>query len=310
MTFTETVITTYVDPDISAAMVVYERLQPLQDALGLANLTVLEMQLFAMVASHTGLDPFTRQIYAIKRGGKVTHQTGIDGYRSTAERTGQYRGTDEATYEPCACGDSGSPPEHPILARVVVYRAYPDGIRPQVGVARWHELKPKHVKNQSGYGYGDDMWWEMPYNQLAKCAEANGLRKAFPRVLGGVYISEEMDQAGAGDNAALIAAASQPTVAERVHARRGAIEQTPIEGEVVEPAEAIDTPPQTPQDAPAVTEPDDASVAESVSGGCQWGLEARDGSALGCELAEMHEGQHSWSDRATREGGRVLRPQE
>lgn len=215
-----------IDPDISAALTVYQRLQPLQDALGLSNLTVPEMQLFAMVAHHTGLDPFTKQIYAIKRGGKVMHQTGIDGYRATAERTREYRGSDAPEFEPCDCGDAGSPAVHPRIARVTVYRAYPDGIRPQVGEARWHELKPEHTKNKSGYGYGDDMWWQMPENQLAKCAEANGLRKAFPRVLGGVYINEEMEQAGPAENAPLVAAAAQPTARERIAARRQAIETT------------------------------------------------------------------------------------
>lgn len=213
-----------IDPDISAALTVYQRLQPLQDALGLASLTVPELQLFAMVAHHTGLDPFTKQIYAIKRSGKVMHQTGIDGYRATAERTREYRGSDAPAFEPCECGDAGSPPVHPRIARVTVYRAYPDGIRPQVGEARWHELKPEHAKNKSGYGYSDDMWWQMPENQLAKCAEANGLRKAFPRVLGGVYISEEMDQAGPPENAKLVEAATQPTARERIAARRQVIE--------------------------------------------------------------------------------------
>jgi phage recombination protein Bet len=194
---TETALqTSFTDPDVAAAMQVYERLQPLQDVLGLKDLTVPEMQLFAMVAQHTGLDPFTRQIYAIKRGGKVTHQTGIDGYRSSAERTMQYAGSDEATFEECACGDEGSPADHPKIARVVVRRILANGhVIEQTGVARWHELKPEHKKPQNAYDFLDAMWWRMPFNQLAKCAEANGLRKAFPRVLGDVYIAEEMEQA-------------------------------------------------------------------------------------------------------------------
>jgi phage recombination protein Bet len=216
--------TSVVDPEISAAITIYNRLQPLQDALGLKDLTEPEMQLFAMVAHHTGLDPFTRQIYAIKRGGKVTHQTGIDGYRSTAERTRQYRGSDPATFEMCACGEAGSPQEHPAIARVMVYRAHPEGVTGRLGEARWHELKPKHVKPQGAYGFLDDMWWQMPMNQLAKCAEANGLRKQFPRVLGSVYITEEMEQAGPPDNGPLVAAASQPTAVDRIAARRAAIE--------------------------------------------------------------------------------------
>jgi phage recombination protein Bet len=218
---TETALQTFVDPDVAAAMQVYERLSPLQDALGLKDLTVAEMQLFAMVAHHTGLDPFTRQIYAIKRGGKVTHQTGIDGYRSSAERTMQYAGSDEATFEECTCGDEGSPADHPKIARVVVRRILANGhVIEQTGVARWHELKPEHKKPQNAYDFLDAMWWRMPFNQLAKCAEANGLRKAFPRVLGDVYIAEEMEQARVIDAEP---AAPRPTLAERAATRAAEI---------------------------------------------------------------------------------------
>jgi len=224
---TETaLITTDLAPD---AMVVYERLTPLKDALGLDKLTVPEMQLFAMVAAHTGLDPFTRQIYAIKRGGKVTHQTGIDGYRSSAERTREYRGSGPAEFEACDCGDEGSPKTHPRVARVEVFRAYPEGIRSQVGDARWHELKPEHRKPQGAYDFLDSMWWQMPFNQLAKCAEANGLRKAFPRVLGNVYIAEEMEQARVVD--------AEPPAPRLTLAERAAMKATAIAGQTETTAE-------------------------------------------------------------------------
>ena len=184
-----------VDPDVRKAMGLFSKMQPMKDALGCKDLTDSEFQLFAMVCNHTGMDPFTKQIYAVKRGGRVTHQTGIDGYRSTAENTHQYRGSDEATFEACGCGEDDSPPDHPLLARVVVHRATPEGtIVDQIGVARWHELKPAHTRKNDTSGYEDAMWWRMPFNQISKCAEANGLRKLFPRILGGTYIAEEMQQ--------------------------------------------------------------------------------------------------------------------
>ena len=266
----DTRVASYVDPQISGAMAVFDRLAPLKDALGIRDLTDSEMQLFAMVAYQTGLDPFTKQIYAIKRGGKVTHQTGIDGYRTVAEsKTGQYAGSDEATYEACDCGEADSPKEHPSVARVVVHRVLPSGhVVDQVGIARWHELKPAHTKGN--YGYTDDMWWRMPYNQLAKCAEANGLRKAFPRVLGGVYIEEEMQQAGPAENPALMAAAAQPTARERLAARREAIEAT--EPQIIDQA-----PPE--------------AVSEAVA---KCGNQAVDGIAAGetCIRLADHPGAH------------------
>lgn len=221
MTFTDrALVAGGVDPEISAAIAIADRLTPLKDALGIGNLSVQEIQLFAMVAHHTGLDPFTKQIYAVKRDGKVNHQTGIDGYRSVAESKGggQYAGSDEATYEECDCGTE--PKGHPKIARVVVHRILANGhIVDQVGIARWHEL---YTGNAEQF-----MWKKMPFNQLAKCAEANGLRKAFPRILGGVYIEEEMQQADTTETPASVL----PTAAERIAARRAALE--PAVGESI-----------------------------------------------------------------------------
>jgi phage recombination protein Bet len=276
---------TGIDPDVSASLAIYERIKPLKDALGIGNLTDGEMQVFALVARYTGLDPFTKQIYAIKRGGKVTHQTGIDGYRSTAERTGQYAGSDEAEFEPCECGSDDSPPVHPKLARVVVHRILPSGhVVNQLGKARWHELKPKHTKGD--YGYQDDMWWKMPENQLAKCAEADGLRKAFPRVLGGVYITDEMQGADTieGEAREVTDKPAPVTVADRIAARRaereGTTETTDATSETASPTDAADgasvsepaaAPPAPTSPAPteaAAERPDEADAAgeESMSG--------------------------------------------
>lgn len=260
--------TSAVDPEIAASMQIYDRLEPLKNALGIQDLNQGEMQLFAMVAHRTGLDPFTRQIYAIKRDGRVTHQTGIDGYRSVAERTTQYAGSEEPTYEPCPCGEK--PADHPALARVVVHRIMPGGhVIDQVGVARWHELKP--APGQSGKG--DAMWQKMPFNQLSKCAEANALRKAFPRVLEGVYVTEEMEQAGPAQNGELAAAAARPTAADRLAERRQAVEAQQAEPVVIEgtatvlddlPGQDADDPGPAAQERPR-TEPDAPRAASPSS---------------------------------------------
>lgn len=270
------------DPEITAAIQIYDRLDPLRNALGLADLTAPEMQLFAMVAHRTGLDPFTKQIYAIKRDGKVSHQTGIDGYRSVAERTGQYLGSDEATYEECPCEEK--PKGHPAVARVVVHRAHPSGhVVDQVGVARWHELKPPAGNS----GRGDSMWVKMPFNQLSKCAEANGLRKAFPRVLGDVYIAEEMEQAGPPQDPGLAAAAAQPTASERLAARRAAIEQpaaTVIEPAPEQPADWTGAPAEEPVEGELVNLVEllrDTASASSLEGAATEPQKAKLGELIG-----------------------------
>jgi phage recombination protein Bet len=307
---------TGIDPDVSASLQIYERIKPLKDALGIGNLTDGEMQVFALVARYTGLDPFTKQIYAIKRGNKVTHQTGIDGYRSTAERTGQYAGSEEAEFEPCECGSDDSPPVHPKTARVVVNRILSNGhVVKQVGKARWHELKPKHTKGD--WGFQDDMWWKMPENQLAKCAEADGLRKAFPRVLGGVYITDEMQGADTieGEAREVSEKPAPVTVADRIAARRAAaeapaivIEPTPQEAASepsVETEEAEAAPMSEATEAPA-GEAESPGKASPVANRC--GSESPYGDGETCGLLPGHKGLHrqldvagvvvgSWPDR-------------
>lgn len=301
-----------IDPDVSASLAIYERIKPLKDALGIGNLTDGEMQVFALVARYTGLDPFTKQIYAIKRGGKVTHQTGIDGYRSTAERTHEYAGSDEATYEDCGCGSDDSPPDHPRLARVTVRRILANGhVVEQVGVARWHELKPAHAKSQNGYGHQDDMWWKQPYNQLAKCAEANGLRKAFPRVLGGVYITEEMQGAETieGEAREVPDRPAPVTVADRIAARRAEREQSPAIVVDPTPQEAASEPPLEEEVADggsvsgSPSAPSSATVAaaddsRSSAAAALCGSASPYGDDGACGLPSGHKGLHRLLDVA------------
>ena len=51
-----------------------------------------ELKLFYAVCERTRLDPFARQIYAVKRGYKWTFQTSVDGFRLIAERSKHYQG--------------------------------------------------------------------------------------------------------------------------------------------------------------------------------------------------------------------------
>jgi phage recombination protein Bet len=187
------------------------------------DLTDEELRLFAMVATRSGLDPFAKQVYAVKRQGRVTFQTGIDGYRSIAARTGLYDGQDEAEYGPvCTCGDN-RPAGHPESATVRVYRK---GVgRPIAATAFWHEYKPEPGQS----GRGDAMWVRMPRVMLAKVAEALALRKAFPYdpenrigIGADLYTADEMAQA---DRPIPVAVVLTPR--ERLAARRA--ELHPVE---------------------------------------------------------------------------------
>lgn len=170
-----------------------DRLLVVRDTLA-PDLTPQELQLFAMVSVRSGLDPFAKQIYAVKRKGRMTIQTGIDGYRSIAARTGEYDGQDEPVYGPdCPCGKG---PRHPESSTVRVYRKGMS--RAVAATAFWHEYVPDAGQS----GQGDVMWRKMPHVMIAKVAEALALRKAFPwdpnRGIGigsDVYTTEEMAQA-------------------------------------------------------------------------------------------------------------------
>ncbi len=150
-----------------------------------------ELKLFMVVANKTGLDPFTKQIHFVKR--KVwnkqtngydevgTHQVGIDGFRTIAERTGSYAGNDDPTFDN---------EKMPKKATVTVYKIV-QGVRcPFTATARWEQYYPGE---KQGF-----MWNKMPHLMLGKCAEALALRKAFPNDLSGLYTHEEMQQADKG----------------------------------------------------------------------------------------------------------------
>lgn len=152
--------------------------------------TDTEMALFLTICKNKNLDPFSNQIYFIKRRSwndykkaydeKVTIQTGIDGYRSIAERTGNYAGSDDPIFE---FGTDGKP----TFAKVTVYKMVQGQRVGFTASARWKEYVPNEKMAF--------MWNKMPTLMLGKVAEALALRKAFPNDLSGIYTKEEMDQA-------------------------------------------------------------------------------------------------------------------
>lgn len=148
-----------------------------------------ELALFLDVAHKKGLDPLSREIYAVfrfdRQSGreKMSIQVGIDGYRILADATGTYCGNDDPIYD-------GTDADHPLWARVTIWRMVLDQRVAFTATARWAE----YVQTKKG-GSPTRMWEKMPYLMLAKCAESLAFRKAFPAALSGLLTNEEMGQA-------------------------------------------------------------------------------------------------------------------
>jgi len=184
--------------------------------IGVGSASNGDLAVFMHVCQRTGLDPFARQIHMIEREGKQTIQTGIDGYRLIARRSVDRSGETLAFGAVEWCGadkvwtDVWIDSEPPVAARVTVYRngdAYP-------GIALYAE----YVQRKRD-GAVTRMWTQRAAGQLAKCAEALALRKAFPQDLSGIYVDEELQHVGnpvrgevvqRGLGAALAAQASDP----------------------------------------------------------------------------------------------------
>jgi phage recombination protein Bet len=133
-----------------------------------------ELELYLFKCRSAGVNPLDRKIYPIKYGGRLTFVSSIDYMRSKAAVSGKFDGIDDVEYE----GDEDA--EHPDEAIVRVYRK--DVSRPFVGRARWTE-----------YNGGNSQWKTKPYLMLAKCAEAQALRRAFPDELDDLYDRSELD---------------------------------------------------------------------------------------------------------------------
>lgn len=177
-----------------------------------------ELDLFIEQCRRTGLDPFARQIYAVRRkqwnAQSRTYeeaqviQLSIDGFRLIADRTQQYAGQ----VGPWWCGGDAEWREvwleeaPPSAAKIGVLRH--DFAQPLYAIA----LYKSYVQTNS---HGDPVsrWKDDPAGMLAKCAESLALRRAFPQNLSGLYTADEM---GKVNSLAAAAAGAAETETESI----------------------------------------------------------------------------------------------
>jgi phage recombination protein Bet len=134
------------------------------------GLTDPEFLLFAEMCRATGLNPATKEIWAIKAGGRLQLMTGINGFLRIANSHPQFDGMEvELEWE-----EKGL-----VAATAKVYRK--DRRFPSIATAYMAE-----------YGKQTPIWKTMPSIMLSKCAKSLAIREAFINELGGLYTAEEM----------------------------------------------------------------------------------------------------------------------
>lgn len=177
-----------------------------------------EFSLFIHMARALQLDPLRKQIYAFvfskndPKKRRMSIVTAIDGFRTIAERTGNYRpDEDEPTYEIDPALKGPLNPAGIVKASVRVWKYSHGDWHKVTAPAYWEEYAPlkdewvddpdtgrgkktgKQILDTSGN------WGKMPRLMLAKVAEALALRKAWPDDFSNVYAAEEMDRVRASE---------------------------------------------------------------------------------------------------------------
>lgn len=116
---------------------------------------------------------------------------GIALYRIEAARTGEYAGKSEPIFGPMMTQKlSGVEISFPAWCKVTVYRMV-NGQRCEfTALEYWLE---NYATAKRDTDAPNAMWKKRAFGQLAKCAEAQALRMAFPEATGGEATAEEME---------------------------------------------------------------------------------------------------------------------
>jgi phage recombination protein Bet len=147
----------------------------------------------------SGLDPIQKPVHIVPmwdskaKGMRDVIMPGIGAYRTQAARSGEYAGVSDAEYGPDIDESIGGQQiTYPAWCRVTVKRLLQNGqIAEFSATERWKEnyaVKGGQEKSIAP----NAMWSKRPYAQIAKCAEAQALRKAFPEY-GSQPTADEME---------------------------------------------------------------------------------------------------------------------
>lgn len=178
------------------------------------------------------LDPMAKPVHIVpmydkKSGGmRDVVMPGIDLYRVKAARTGQYAGCSEPEFGPDVTQTlGGAEVTFPAWCRVTVRRKLDDTVAEFTAVERWTE---NYATKRNDSAQPNAMWMKRPYGQLAKCAEAQALRKAFPEIGSGPTAEEMAGKSIDADSLAAAPALGAPEADDRLlmEARSAAVNGT------------------------------------------------------------------------------------
>lgn len=145
-----------------------------------------------------GLDPLRKPLQVVPMRDPASGELrmavvpGIGLYRTIAARCG-CAGVDEPEFGPEAT--EGAAPEqwtYPLWCRVTVRRRLATGEIVAFTAREFWRENAVFAAQADGSAQPNDIWRRRPYGQLAKCAEAQALRKAFPEI-GAQPVAEELE---------------------------------------------------------------------------------------------------------------------
>ena len=147
--------------------------------------------------SALSVDPLMKPVHIVPMWDKKANSMrdvvmpGIALYRIMASRAGTHCGTSEPEFGPTIEDRLGDKPvRYPEWCRVRVKTLVGGQVVEFVGMEYWLENYATAGRNTDA---PNSMWAKRPFAQLAKCAEAQALRRAFPELLGGQMTAEEME---------------------------------------------------------------------------------------------------------------------
>lgn len=175
-----------------------------------------QVAVFGQICKERGLSAFSKEIHLVGYGGKYSVIVGINGFRKIAAESGQHAGTDDVKFDLLPSGnfktaaDLKAAKALPQTATCTVYR-----------IVSGQRVPFTHTVVFSEFSTGKNKWADMPFQMIAKVAEAFALRKGFSDRLTGLSIEEE---AAAYEGTTIQAAETRPELRVDVDALRDRLE--------------------------------------------------------------------------------------